>query len=295
MIASGPRERFYESQGLRLHYADWGNDAAPALILIHGGRDHCRSWDAVAHALQPHFHVMALDLRGHGDSEWAKASSYSLSDYVYDLTRLVGSASADQTAIVGHSMGGMIGLMYAGAYPDQVSHLAVLDGVTVLPGSPRKPIHDRMAEWVIQLNRIGGRKPRQFRSVAEATERISAHNKRLTPEQALHLASYGVKRNPDGTYTWKFDQYQEARAPYRLSPDDHVALWSRITCPTLLLRGSESFLSDLEAAGVVAHFRHAHFSTILGAGHWLHHDKLDEVLGVLRPFLGISSSETGEA
>ena len=285
--SAGLTDRFYESQALRLHYADWGNDAAPPLILIHGGRDHCRSWDAVARALQAHFHVMAPDLRGHGDSDWAKGSSYSLSDFVYDLTCLVRSASVHQTAIVGHSMGGMIGLMYAGAYPDQVSHLAVLDGVTVLSGSPRRPIHERITEWVSQLDKLAEQKGRYFRSVAEAAERISAHNKRLTPEQALHLASHGVKRNVDGSYSWKFDEYQKARAPYRLSPDDHVALWSRITCPTLLLRGKESFLPDPGTAGVLAHFRRARLVTIAGAGHWLHHDKLDEVLGVLRPFLGI--------
>jgi pimeloyl-ACP methyl ester carboxylesterase len=290
MIASlaGPADRSYESQGLRLHYADWGNDAAPPLILIHGGRDHCRSWDELARALQPHFHVMAPDLRGHGDSDWAKGSSYSLSDYVYDLTRLARSAAVHKAAIVGHSMGGMIGLMYAGSYPDNVSRLAVLDGVTVMPGSPRAPIYERIAEWVAQLNRISEQKTRHCRTVAEAAERISAHNKRLTPEQALHLASQGVKRNADGSYSWKFDPYQQARAPYRLSPDDHIALWSRISCPTLLLRGDESFLPDPEATGVLAHFRQAHLVTIAGAGHWLHHDKLDEVLGALRPFLGFT-------
>jgi pimeloyl-ACP methyl ester carboxylesterase len=183
-------------------------------------------------------------------------------------------------------MGGMIGLMYAGAYPNQVSHLAVLDGVTVLPGSQRRPIHKRITEWVSQLDKIAERKNRYFRSVAEAAERISAHNKRITPEQALHLANHGVKRNTDGSYSWKFDEYQRAMAPYRLSPNDHAALWSRITCPTLLLRGNESFLPDPETAGVLAHFRRAHLVTIVGAGHWLHHDKLDEVLEVLRPFLG---------
>src|ERR1700738_1098162 len=60
-----PVSRFYQSQGLRLHYADWGNEAAPPLILVHGGADQCRSWDAVAQALRPHFHVMAPDMRGH--------------------------------------------------------------------------------------------------------------------------------------------------------------------------------------------------------------------------------------
>ncbi len=290
MIASlvGPADRFYESQGLRLHYADWGHDAAPPLILIHGGRDHCRSWDVVARALQPHFHVMAPDLRGHGDSDWAKGSSYSLSDYVYDLTRLARSSALHKTTIVGHSMGGIIGLMYAGTWPDKVSRLVVLDGVTVLPGSTRAPIHEQIAEWIAQLDRIAELKIRHYRTIAEAAERISTHNKRLTPEQALHLATHGVKRNADGSYSWKFDEYQQARAPYRLPPDDHIALWSRITCPTLLLRGSESFLPDPETTGMLAHFRQANLVTIAGAGHWLHHDKIDEVLGLLRPFLGIT-------
>src|ERR1035437_5899912 len=131
MIASsaGPADRFYESQGLRLHYADW-----------------------------------------------AKGSSYSLSDYVYDLTCLVRSASLHQTAIVGHSMGGMIGLMYAGAYPDQVSRLAVLDGVTVLPGSPRTPIHGRITEWVAQLDRIAEQKTRGYRTIAEADRKSTRLN-----------------------------------------------------------------------------------------------------------------------
>jgi pimeloyl-ACP methyl ester carboxylesterase len=282
-----PIDRFYESQGLRLHYADWGNDAAPPLLLIHGGRDHCRSWDAVARALQPHFHVIAPDLRGHGDSEWAKGSSYSLSDYVYDMTCLVRAASVHRVALVGHSMGGMIGLMYTGAYPDQVVHLAVLDGVTVVPGSPRRQIHKRITEWVSQLNKVAERESRIFNSVAEAAERISAHNVRLTSEQALHLASHGVRQSADGTYSWKFDEYQRVRAPYRLSPNEHAVLWSRVTCPTLLLRGDESFLPDPETAGVLAHFRQARLVTIAHAGHWLHHDKLDEVLRVLLPFLGI--------
>ena len=86
---SGPESRFFESQGLRLHYADWGNEAAPPLLLVHGGRDHCRSWDRIARSLQPHFHVLAPDLRGHGDSDWTKGGSYALTEYVYDLSRLV--------------------------------------------------------------------------------------------------------------------------------------------------------------------------------------------------------------
>jgi pimeloyl-ACP methyl ester carboxylesterase len=283
-----PAARFYESQGLQLHYADWGNEAAPPLILIHGGLDHCRNWDAVARELQPHFHIVAPDLRGHGDSEWAKGSSYSLSDNVHDLTRLMRVLNVQDAAIVGHSMGGMIALAYAGTYPDRVSRLAVLDGA-FLSGSQPAPIAERMSRWIDQLERISEHEPSAFKTIEEAAQRLSARNRRLTPELALHLARHGVRQNADGLYRWKFDHYQRARAPYRLTPEDYADLWSRVTCPTLLMWGSESFLPDPEAAGLLAHFRQVELVKLDGAGHWLHHDRLGEVLASLRGFLGVPS------
>ena len=78
----GPTSQVYFSQRLRLHYVDWGNPSAPPLLLIHGGRDHCRSWDWVAEVLRDQYHVIALDLRGHGDSGWATGSSYPLAEFV---------------------------------------------------------------------------------------------------------------------------------------------------------------------------------------------------------------------
>ena len=165
---SGPESRYYESQGLQLHYADWGNEEAPPLILIHGGRDHCRSWDAIARSLQPHFHVLAPDLRGHGDSDWTKGGSYALTEYVYDLTRLVKSVAAREVTIIGHSMGGMVGLIYSGSFPDKVSTLVVLDGVTVLPDTKRLPTHERIENWVGQLDNLHDRAPRRYRTIEEA-------------------------------------------------------------------------------------------------------------------------------
>jgi pimeloyl-ACP methyl ester carboxylesterase len=285
--SAGPTACFYESQGLRLHYADWGNDTAPPLVLVHGGRDHCRSWDAVAAALRTNFHIVAPDLRGHGDSDWAKGSSYSLADYVYDLAGLLRHAQLKQAALVGHSMGGMIGLMYAGTYPNRVSRLAVLDGVTVLPGRRASPVHERIHKWAAQLDDIAARKVRRYESVEAGAEQMRGHNKRLTADQALYLARHGLRRNLDGSFNWKFDDYQRARAPYRLSPEDYIELWSRITCPTLLLRGDESPLPDPDKAGVLGHFKQARFVAVAQAGHWLHHDRLDEVLAELRVFLEV--------
>lgn len=284
---SEPESHFYESQGLRLHYADWGNADAPLLLLVHGGRDHCRSWDLIARSLQPHFHVLAPDLRGHGDSDWAKGSSYALTEYVYDLSRLVRSVGASKVAIAGHSMGGMVSLIYAGTFPDQVSALVVLDGVVVLPGEKVAPTHERIAKWVGQLDKLEGREPRRYRTIDEAVAQMRVHNTRLPDELARHLAAHGVKRNEDDTYSWKFDQYQRARGPHRLSPDDYVSLWSRITCPTLLLNAEESFLESSKTPGLERHFPQARSKTIAGAGHWLQHDRPDEVLGEIRSFFGL--------
>lgn len=258
------------------------------MLLVHGGRDHCRSWDRIARALQPHFHVLAPDLRGHGDSDWTKGGSYALTEYVYDLSRLVSTATADRVTIVGHSMGGMVGLIFAGTFPERMTSLVVLDGVTVMPNAKRAPAHERIAKWAGQLDALEGREPRRYRTIAEAAAQMQTHNKRLPAELALHLAAFGVRRQDDGTYGWKFDPYQRAAAPHRLWPEDHVSLWSRITCPTLLLHASESFLKNSETDGLTKYFPQAQAETIAGAGHWLQHDKPDEVLGHIRAFLGVA-------
>jgi pimeloyl-ACP methyl ester carboxylesterase len=283
---SGPESRFFQSQGLRLHYSDWGNEDAPLMLLVHGGRDHGRSWDLIARSLQPHYHVLAPDLRGHGDSDWTRGGSYSLTEYAYDLSRLLRGTGASQATIVGHSMGGMVGLIYAGTFAEQVAALVVLDGVTVLPNAKRAPAHERIARWAGQLDTLEEREPRRYRTIEEAAAQMQAHNTRLPGELTLHLAAFGVRQNQDGTYSWKFDPYQRAAGPHRLSPEDHVSLWSRITCPTLLLHAEESFLES--PAGVAGYFREARLETISGAGHWLHHEKPDEVLRAIRAFLGLS-------
>jgi pimeloyl-ACP methyl ester carboxylesterase len=280
-----PESRFYRSHGLRLHYVDWGNDSAPPLLLIHGGRDHARSWDHLARALRPDFHVIAPDLRGHGDSDWSLGGSYSLPEYVYDLTRLPPLHGQGPITVVGHSMGGMVGLIYAGTFPEQVGRLIVLDGITVLPNAAKAPAHERTLKWIGQLEALEERTPRRYGDLAEAAAQMQAHNPWLSPELALHLATHGTKRNADGSFGWKFDPYQRVMAPHRLWPDDHLELWARITCPTLLLFAGESFLRNAAADGITHYFPNARAETIEGAGHWLQHDRPDEVLRLVREFL----------
>ena len=220
------------------------------------------------------------------------AGSYSLTEYVYDLSRLVRSVAVERLTIVGHSMGGMVGLIYAGAFPDQVSSLVVLDGVTVLPGTKTAPANERITKWIGQLDRLEGREPRRYRTIDEAAAQMRVRNARLPETLAHHLATYGVRQNKDGTYSWKFDPYQRVMAPHRLSADDHVSLWSRISCPTLLLQAGESFLESARTANLASYFPRAHTETISGAGHWLHHDKPNEVLRAIRTFLGLNEEKS---
>ena len=100
----GPASRTYFSQRLRLHYADWGNEGAPSLLLIHGGRDHCRNWDWVAQDLRSDYHIITPDLRGHGDSDWMLGGNYSMVDYVADIAQLVHQKQETPITIIGQQL-----------------------------------------------------------------------------------------------------------------------------------------------------------------------------------------------
>jgi pimeloyl-ACP methyl ester carboxylesterase len=115
---------------------------------------------------------------------------------------------------------------------------------------------------------------------------MQAENPHLTAAQARHLTEHGANQNEDGTYSWKFDNYVRAFPPYDMSPRHLEHLWGRIACPTLLLYGKESRSGDPAADGRAASFRHARVVGVDGAGHWLHHDRFDEFLKIIRTFLG---------
>ena len=283
-----PKDCFYTSHGLRLHYVDWGNESAPPLLLIHGGGDHCRSWDRLARELRPHFHVIAPDLRGHGDSDWTKGGSYALTEYVYDIVRLFETLGIDRAKIVGHSMGGMVSLIFSGTYPDKVEKLVVLDGVTILPDATRAPTHERILRSVAQLGEREGKIARGYATIEEAAVRMKKRNTRLTDDLALHLAKHALKRDENGYYVWKFDKYQRVAAPHRLWSDDHVALWARISSPTLLLFADRSFLDNEKRHGLVQHFPDARAKTIVDSGHWVQHDQPEEVLAEISGFFGMT-------
>lgn len=282
----GPTSHYFYSQRLRLHYVDWGNTDKPAMVLVHGGRDHARNWDWVALDLRRDYHVIAPDLRGHGDSQWAIGGSYALADYTLDLAQLLEALELDPVILIGHSLGGSVALQYAGTYPERVTKVVAIEGLGPPPWLLKeRPAQTRMREWIAEMQALARRHPRRYPSLEQAMARMREANPHLSEEQARHLTIHGCYRAEDGTYLWKFDNYVRATSPYLGSMRDAQELWGEITCPVLLIRGEESWASDPAKDGRAAAFRNARVVNIPNAGHWVHHDQLDAFLRVVREFL----------
>jgi pimeloyl-ACP methyl ester carboxylesterase len=282
----GPTSHYYYSQRLKLHYVDWGNITKPPMVLLHGGRDHARNWDWIAQELRGDYHIIAPDLRGHGDSEWARGGQYALIDYVLDITQLLDQLQLFPIVIMGHSLGGAVACQYSGIYPERVKRLIALEGL----GPPceqlrRGPAHERMQKWIRQMQAFAGRHPRRYPNLEDAVQRMQEANKHLSAEQARHLTIHGLYRNEDGTYSWKFDNYVRSNSPYEFNMEEARSIWERITCPTLLLRGTESWMGDPEQDGRASAFQNARCVNIKNAGHWMHHDQFDTFLRVVGEFL----------
>ena len=280
-----PESRYYYSQRLKLHYVVWGaDDEKCPLLLIHGNRDHARTWDDVARRLVDSHTIYAPDLRGHGDSEWAIGGQYSLPEFVLDTAALIDALGYEKITIVGHSLGGAVALQFTGVCPERVEKVVSVEGLGP-PVLQRRPAHQRMREWVSHMGELDRRHPRHYPSLEDAVRRVQEANPRLTPELARHLAVHGARRNEDGTYSWKFDNYVRTRSPYEFNIEDARVIWNQIRCPVLLIRGAESWTGDPEADDRASAFHNYRSILVEGAGHWLHHDRLDKFIEVVSDFL----------
>jgi len=288
-MTRGPTSHSFISQRLKLHYVDWGNEEAPPLLLVHGGRDHCRSWDWVAEKLTDRYHVIAPDLRGHGDSAWSPDANYDMDTLVYDLAQLIHQLDLAPVTIVAHSLGGNIALRYTGLYPENVKKLVAIEGLgpspKLLAERAAAPVGDRFRKWIEDKRQAAGRLPKRYATLDDALARMMAENAYLTPEQARHLTVQGINRNEDGSWSWKFDNYLNVWPVFDLPQADIEALWSAISCPTLLLYGADSWASNPEEDGRIEHFNTAKVIEFENAGHWLHHDQFDRFMSTLDEFL----------
>jgi pimeloyl-ACP methyl ester carboxylesterase len=281
-----PTSHSYYSQGLRLHYLDWGNPEAPPLLLVHGNRDHCHNWDWVAQRLRDHFHIIAPDFRGHGDSSHVLGGGYSHSGYLYDLAQLIHQQNLSPLSVIAHSLGGSVALRYAGVYPEHIKKMVVIEGT----GGPHwlyhsVPVHERLRNWIDGNRKAAGRTPRRYPSLEAAFERMQTENKHLREDQARYLTVHGSNQNEDGTYSWKFDNYTHVMAPFDLNLEQTRELWGRIAAPLLLVSGSESEFVKHRTEDPAKYFQNARSIEFGDAGHWVHHDQLDGFVDAALSFL----------
>jgi pimeloyl-ACP methyl ester carboxylesterase len=289
MTLHGPITNSFISQRLRLNYVDWGNPEAPPLLLVHGGRDHCRSWDWVAEELRHDWHIIAPDLRGHGDSAWSPDGNYDMEAFVYDLAQLIHQLNLSPVTIVAHSMGGAISTRYTGLYPANVRKLVAIEGLGPSPEmlAKRNEIGaaQRLRSWIDDKRRAAGRIPKRYPTLEAALERMKTENSYLTDDQARHLTLYGISRNEDGSWSWKFDNYLNVWSVIDLPQADIENIWQAITCPMLLLYGADSWSSNPLKDGRAKHLKTAEIIEFENAGHWLHHDQFERFMNELRRFL----------
>lgn len=285
----GPTSHSFVSQRLRLNYLDWGNAQAPTLILIHGGRDHARSWDQVALALREDWHIICPDLRGHGDSAWSPDGAYTMPYFICDLAQLIHQLSEVPVTIVAHSLGGAISLRYAGLYPERVRKLVAIEGLGLPPATAgtgvEKSFGTLWRDWIEERRSLAARQPRRYASIEEALARMQGENAHLSEAQARHLTIHGVARNEDGSFSWKFDDYMRPGPPVDISTAELHALWGNITCPILLCWGQDSSAEYPREDGFATRFHNASVQMFDNAGHWLHHDQFDRFIAALRAFL----------
>jgi len=282
-----PISHFFYSDRLKLQFWDYGQDNKPSLVLVHGALDHARNWDWVAQNLSQHYHVFALDLRGHGNSAWAPGAMYNAAEHVLDLSALLDIINDFPIRLVGHSLGGVIVLHYSGVYPVRVRKAISIEGLGFPPDHRvHGPASVRVREWIETVRGLEKRHPKSYPNIAAAVARMQQVNPRLTDEVARHLTLHGTNWESDGSLLWKFDNYARAISPLGHHIADSVELFSQITCPTLFFWGTESFLPVPDDDPRYQAIPNHRMIKVPGAGHWLHHDQLGLFLRESSAFLG---------
>jgi esterase len=229
-----PSSEFVNVNGLRLHYLDFGNGAKPPLVCIHGLSGNAHNFDALAPHLAREWHVIALDVRGRGDSQWGPSGEYNAPVYVSDLVAMLDALGIARTALIGTSMGGIISMMFAGGYPDRVARLALNDiGPEVDPAGL-----GRITDYMTSA-------PTSFRDLDEvmAYYRENYPPLRQTPDEALRdFVKWSVRPAPDGRLVWKLDPAVRnvPRTGSAARPMDLWMPYARIVAPVLAVRGAES-------------------------------------------------------
>lgn len=282
------RSVFHSLRGLRYHVREWGNAGAPRLFMLHGWMDVATSFQFLVDSLSRDWHVIAPDWRGFGLSEWC-ADGYWFPDYYADLEALLDLYQPGSPAlVVGHSMGGVVGSMYAGIRPERVARLVSMEGLGLARHAPdQAPV--RYGQWLDQLKEPPSFRP--YKSLNEVAARLRKTNPRLPEERAAFLAQHWARRLDNGEFVLLSDPQHKTVNPYLFRIDEAIACWRRITAPVLLVSGKHSEIparmkdTPEQLAERKGAFKNRREVELDDAGHMMHHDQPEKLARIIEEFL----------
>ena len=272
-----PKERTVLVDQLRFRYLDWGNEGLRPMLFLHGGALTAHTWDLCCLALRDEFHCIALDQRGHGDSDWAPDADYSIAAQREDVRGFVEQLGLDRCVLVGMSMGAINALAFAIHYAERLSHLVLIDAGPEV----RRPGSRRIRDFV-----NGGAKPESLDAIIE---RALAFNPRRDPKILRRSLMHNLRQQTDGTWVWKYDrrrfqQMGETHSAERRKLADSLV---NVTCPTLVVRGAESdVFQEEDAERLAKNLPDGRYVSIPRAGHTVQGDNPKDLAAALREFLG---------
>ncbi len=279
MVTAGYLEHSVNVGDLKLSYQEWGNPQAQPIIMLHGFGVSGHMFDEFADRMQDRYRLIALDQRGHGDSDWAEDGNYSRDAFVEDLEGFRKELGIDRFILVGHSMGGLNAVTYTNRYPQHVRALVLVD---VGPESAKEGVDN-----IVRFTR--GPDELEFEEFVEIAHRF---NQRRTLENIRERMRHRLKPTENGKYTWKFDKrFRQPESGLKIGSeagnDDSWTLFRGVRVPTLLIRGAESdVLSQAVAERASTEMQRARLIVVPGAGHSVPGDNPDAFTDGVREFLG---------
>ncbi|MEO5663627.1 MAG: alpha/beta hydrolase [Nocardioides sp.] len=264
--------------GLKAHFLHWGDPADPPVLMLHGLRSYAATWEPLAQELARDHWVLALDFRGRGGSGWDPERRYFTDAYVADVEEWVQQLGLRKFTIVGHSMGGTIGYVYAARHPDEVTRLVVED---IGPGS------SSTAEGADRIRREMTSTPEWFASL-EAARDFWRQTRPGMPDAAIRSRLEHTLVEAADRWVWRLDMAGIAEARLSGDPAQGIDLWAcveSLECPTLVVRGAVSdFLPQATCAEMAARQPLLRWHTVGAAGHYVHDDNPEDYIEVVSQF-----------
>jgi esterase len=271
-----PEDKYLEINALRLHYLDWGGQDKQPMLLLHGFMGHAHVWDAFALEFRNHYHVISLDQRGHGESDWSEEFAYKIDDHVFDICSFVETLALDSAILIGHSMGGRNALFYAACIPEKTERLVVVDSRLWDSEVSSNALMQMLMHFPLQAD-----------TLEAVIESIRELYPLLSQEFVCHIAGHGYRQTEGGKFVPRYDSrmsLQCQRMGY--STENLWPFLGSITCPTLVVRGEKSpFLSKEDAKRVVDHLPGGILKEISHSTHMPAQENLEEFKAVVCNFL----------